>query len=74
MSTVNNIPKNYDTVNFDGRQHEYGSNLGGWNPFGSGYFRIVNAAVVRVCKKDGTCPEDDEMVGAKFIGRLFGSG
>ena len=71
---MNNIHKNYDTAHFDARQNEYGRNLGVWNPCGSGYFRIVNASVVRVCKKDGTCSEDDEMVGAKFIGRLFGSG
>ena len=69
MSTVNNIRKNFDTVNFSGRQHDYGPDLGKWNPLGSGYFRIVNASVVGVCKKDGTCTEDDKMVGAKFIGK-----
>ena len=55
MSTVNNLPQNYDTINFDGRQHEYGPDLGGWNPFGSGHFRILNASVVRICDKDGKC-------------------
>ena len=72
MSTVNNLPKNYDTINFGGRQHDYSPDLGGWNLFGSGYFRIVNASVVGVCKKDGTCTENDKndkMVGAKFIGK-----
>ena len=71
VSTVNNLAQNYDTINFDGRQLEYGSDLGGWNPFGSGHFRILNASVVRVCNKlgkctterskdkDGNCPETE---------------
>ena len=71
VSTVNNQPNNYDTTNFDDRQYEYDPNLGGWNPFGSGHFRIVDASVVRVCKKDGKCNENDEMVGAKFVGEVL---
>ncbi len=71
MSTVNNQPLNFDTINFDGRQHEYGPKLGGWNPFGSGNFRIVDASVVRVCTKDGTCTTQDHVVGAKFMGKIL---
>ena len=73
VSTINNKPENYDTLNFkptDAIRHAFGGG-GGFNPTGSGNFRILDASVTRVCNKRGICDLKDQMVGAAVEGNQF---
>ena len=57
VSTVNNLPSNFDTENFVPADQL--QSYGNWNPKGSGEWS-VNGSVTRVCYADGHCVGDDE--------------
>ncbi|MBC9932762.1 ferritin-like domain-containing protein [Chitinophaga qingshengii] len=62
VPTVNNYPKHYDNENFkpDDTIRRL-SSLGGWNPGGSGSWRLHECVVHRVCYADGTYCDDPAM-------------
>jgi ferritin-like protein len=52
VSTVNNTPSNFDEARFVARDVQQGG-AGGWNPRGTGSWRVRNCAVTRVLTADG---------------------
>jgi hypothetical protein len=68
-STINNVPSHFDTDRFAARfQHRQTANAlnGGWNPRGSGSWRLRNCRVTSVILADGafaSFPEADPVVG-----------
>lgn len=71
VSTVNNIPQNFDDATFTPAKQQPGNDLGGWNPRGSGAWRFLDCAVQSVTYNDGsvaTTPAEDPIVGAPVGG------
>lgn len=68
VSTVNNIPENYDTEEFVSLNLQRSSH--NWNPEGTGEWS-VNGAVTQVCYANGTCIDDED--GDKKAEPLFGA-
>jgi hypothetical protein len=69
VSTVNNIPSNFDTANFVQSDYLLRGQL--WNSRGSGEWN-VNASVTQVCYANDQCVSDESgvepIVGAQFQG------
>ncbi|MCW3465063.1 ferritin-like domain-containing protein [Chitinophaga nivalis] len=68
VATINNFVKNYDTAEWrtSNGLYELTGNGGGWNPNGSGSWRLHDVKVERVYYADGTScdnPEIDPIVG-----------
>ncbi|XP_035658214.1 uncharacterized protein LOC118403580 isoform X2 [Branchiostoma floridae] len=61
LPTLNNEPDNFNIDTFVFHKDP------GYNEMGSGDFRLVNCSVTRVCLTDGSCVEDDPIVGQPII-------
>ena len=68
VSTVNNIPSNYDTENFVAADLLPGPH--NWNPKGSGEWSVTGC-VTHVCYANGHCVGEDE--GDKDVEPLMGA-
>ncbi|KAI8515324.1 hypothetical protein Bbelb_061370 [Branchiostoma belcheri] len=62
VSTVNNYPENFNISRFDPLRDP------GWNPKGTGDFRLVDCVVTQACLAGGHCVLDDPVVGQRIIG------
>ncbi|XP_078571963.1 uncharacterized protein LOC144859304 isoform X2 [Branchiostoma floridae x Branchiostoma japonicum] len=62
VSTYNNYPSNFNIRTFDPLENT------GWNPKGTGDFRLVNCTVTQVCLANGRCVENDPLIGRPITG------
>ncbi|KAI8495655.1 positive regulation of synapse structural plasticity [Branchiostoma belcheri] len=63
VPTLNNELDNFNIDNFVFHKDP------GFNKMGSGDFRLVNCSVTQVCLTDGSCVDDDPIVGQPIIRR-----
>ena len=70
VSTVNNIPENYNTERFVPLNLLRSSH--NWNPEGTGEWSI-NGSVTQVCYVNGTCIDDEDGEEKAKVEPLFGA-
>lgn len=75
ISTVNNLPSNFDTTKFVPYDQLPDSSPFNWNPQGTGEW-TVNGSVTRLCYSNGTCRDQDQdpqepVLGAPILSKLI---
>lgn len=65
VSTINNRPDNYDNDNFKPEYQQLGTVHGGWNPEGTGAFRLVDCRIsgARLGRQQLLTAQDDPVIG-----------
>lgn len=61
VSTVNNFPSNYDGTNYTAADYA-NWDIGYWNPYGTGVWRLTDCAVTGAVRGDGSAVSGDPVL------------